>query len=197
MLELLKPLFGSKTRVKLLELLFTNPTQSYFIRELTRITDEPINAIRREAETLENIGVIVSLSDKGKKYLMANKKYFFFDELSSMFHKSSSPAMTIVQSFQKASFDFELMVFTGRFIGKGDSIPIDLFLVGAMPKEEVSLFLKKEFGNDIDIRFSLVSKRDFLFRLRQNDHALKTILTLKRNIIPINHLHEEIESFGL
>lgn len=194
MLDLLKPLFGSKTRVKVLELLFTNPEKSFFIRELTRLTNEPINAIRREAETLEKIGVLVALSEKGKKYLTANRKYFFFDELQSLFEKASSPALSIVGSFNKADFDFDLMIFTGRFVGRGESIPIDLLLVGTMPKEKVSTFLKTEFGEEIDIRFSLLTKKDFLFRLRQNDHAIKTILAVKKNIIPVNRLQEEIEN---
>lgn len=194
MLELLKPLFGSKTRVKVLETLFLSPEKSFFIRELTRLTNEPINAIRREAATLEKIGVLISMNDKGKRYLMANRKYFFFDELQSLFEKSSSPALSIVDSFNKAHFEFDLMIFTGRFIGRGESIPIDLLLVGGEAKEKVSQFLKTEFGEEIDIRFSVVSKKDFLFRLRQNDHAIKTILAVKKNIIPVNHLQEEMEN---
>lgn len=195
MLELLKPLFGSKTRVKVLETLFLSPEKSFFIRELTRLTNEPINAIRREAATLEKIGVLVTFGEKGKKYLAANKKYFFFDEIQSLFEKASSPALSIVGSFNKADFEFDLMIFTGRFIGRGDSIPIDLFLVGSMQKEKVGTFLKTEFGEEIDIRFSIISKKDFLFRLRQNDHALKTILAVKKNIIPVNHLQESIEEW--
>ncbi len=197
MLDILKPLFGSKTRVKVLETLFLAPEKSFFIRELTRITNEPINAIRREAATLEKIGVVMTLNERGKKYLTANRKYFFFDELQSLFEKASSPALSIVDSFNKANFEFDLMIFTGRFVGRGESIPIDLFLVGSMPKEKVSAFLKEEFGEEIDIRFSLISKKDFLFRLRQNDHAIKTLLAVKKNIIPVNHLQMEMEEWGV
>ena len=41
-------LFGSKTRVKLLELFYSNPNRSFYVREITRKIDEQINSVRRE-----------------------------------------------------------------------------------------------------------------------------------------------------
>ena len=35
----LEKLFGSKTRAKLLQLFFANPTKSFYIREMTRVID--------------------------------------------------------------------------------------------------------------------------------------------------------------
>ena len=34
-------LFGSKTRAKLLNLFFENPEKSFYVREMTRVIDEP------------------------------------------------------------------------------------------------------------------------------------------------------------
>ena len=36
-------LFGSKTRVKLLQLFFENPNRSFYVREITRKIEEQIN----------------------------------------------------------------------------------------------------------------------------------------------------------
>ena len=44
----LDKLFGSKTRAKLLGLLFDNPEKSYYVREITRVIEEQINSFRRE-----------------------------------------------------------------------------------------------------------------------------------------------------
>ncbi len=54
----LKALFSSQTRVKLLSTFLLHPEQEYFIRELTRLLNEQINSIRRELENLRRIGVV-------------------------------------------------------------------------------------------------------------------------------------------
>ncbi len=41
-------LFGSKTRAKLLNLLFENTDKSFYVREITRVIEEQINSVRRE-----------------------------------------------------------------------------------------------------------------------------------------------------
>ena len=45
---MLKDLFISKTRVKLLEVFLTNPSKIFYVRELVRSVNEQINAVRAE-----------------------------------------------------------------------------------------------------------------------------------------------------
>ena len=45
---MVEQLFGSKTRVKLLQLFYSNPNRSFYVREITRKIDEQINSVRRE-----------------------------------------------------------------------------------------------------------------------------------------------------
>lgn len=51
-------LFGSKTRVKILGLFFSNPRKQFFVRELEREAGVQINAVRRELANLEKVGLI-------------------------------------------------------------------------------------------------------------------------------------------
>ena len=51
--NLLKGLFTSNTRIKLLTLFLLNPDEEYFIRELTRKLEEQINSVRRELDNLK------------------------------------------------------------------------------------------------------------------------------------------------
>ena len=43
----LEKLFGSKTRAKLLQLFFSNPDKSFYVREMTRVINEQIHSARR------------------------------------------------------------------------------------------------------------------------------------------------------
>ena len=80
-------LFGSKTRAKLLQLFFSNPSKSFYIREMTRVIDEQINSVRRELSNLESIGIIKNESFDNKVYYSANSKHPFFHPLIEIFSK--------------------------------------------------------------------------------------------------------------
>src|SRR3569833_3291609 len=68
-------LFGSKTRVKLLQLFFTNPNRSFYVREITRKVDEQINSVRRELSNLLSIGIITYDANNNRQYYEVNQKY--------------------------------------------------------------------------------------------------------------------------
>ncbi len=58
---MLKRLFGSQTRVKLLTLFLQNPDSEIFIREITRQINEQVNSVRRELNNLQSIGILTTL----------------------------------------------------------------------------------------------------------------------------------------
>jgi len=64
---MLEQLFGSQTRVRLLQIFLSNPEEKYFVRELTRNLNSQINAIRRELENLEELGAIRIVEEKGEQ----------------------------------------------------------------------------------------------------------------------------------
>lgn len=82
---MIEQLFGSKTRVKLLQLFYKNPNRSFYVREITRKIDEQINSVRRELANLLSIGIITSDNSDNKLYYEVNQKFEHYDALSSMF----------------------------------------------------------------------------------------------------------------
>src|ERR1044071_992492 len=92
--SMVEQLFGSKTRVKLLQLFYTNPNRSFYVREITRKIDEQINSVRRELANLLSIGIISSEDDNGNRlYYEVNQDYDYYEALSAIFGgKKASPA---------------------------------------------------------------------------------------------------------
>lgn len=87
---MIEQLFGSKTRVKLLQLFYKNPKRSFYVREITRKIDEQINSVRRELANLLSIGIITSDNSNNKLYYEVNQKFKYYDSLSKMFGGTST-----------------------------------------------------------------------------------------------------------
>ena len=88
---MLKRLFTSNTRIKLLTIFLMNLDQEFFIRELTRKLDEQINSVRRELDNLKKMGFLRSKTKNRKKYYYVNKNFVILFDLSyiSVFVKTN------------------------------------------------------------------------------------------------------------
>ena len=83
--KVIEQLFGSKTRVKLLQLFYSNPNRAFYVREITRKIDEQINSVRRELSNLLSIGIITSDNTNNKLYYEVNQKFEYFEPLQQIF----------------------------------------------------------------------------------------------------------------
>jgi len=64
--ELFTPesLFGSKTRVRLLNLFLEHPERPFYVREITRKVDAQLNSVRRELQNLIALNIINEVEGK-------------------------------------------------------------------------------------------------------------------------------------
>jgi hypothetical protein len=81
----IEQLFGSKTRVKLLQLFYSNPNRAFYVREITRKIDEQINSVRRELSNLLSIGIITSDATQNRLYYEVNQDYEHYKPLAAIF----------------------------------------------------------------------------------------------------------------
>src|ERR1700754_4198032 len=114
---MVEQLFGSKTRVKLLQLFYSNPNRSFYVREITRKIDEQINSVRRELSNLLSIGIIVSDNTNNKLYYEVNQKYEYYAPLKAIFGSckkftAASKDSASPEDEWKALGKVELVVYT-------------------------------------------------------------------------------------
>ena len=186
---MLKEIFSSNTRVKLLRTFLLNPGEEYFIRELTRMLDEQINSIRRELDNLKKIGLLKARSKDRKKYYHVNEDFIVYNELRNIFTKASSFDTNIVKRLKKMG-DLDLIVFSGVFLGEPETKQVDLLLVGEIDKNELQNYIKSELNFDREIKYSILQKEDFLYRFGLNDKFIKEKVRNNKNIIPLNKIKE-------
>ncbi len=183
-------LFGSKTRVKLLQLFLSNPNRSYYVREITRKVDEQINSVRRELANMLSIGIITSDSSNNKLYYEVNQKYEHYEALRSIF---GSPTTRVSSETDTESNDMvtqirllgavELAFLSGAFT-RDDLSPVDVLIVGDVNQTRLRKFIssvEKEEGKEL--RYSAMNGEEFDYRLDVHDRFIANALSSKKTVL--------------
>lgn len=182
-------MFSSNTRVKLLSTFLLNPKSEYFIRELTRLLDEQINSVRRELDNLKKMGLLKARTRDRKKFYHVNENFVIYHELKSIFMKANSFDLSLVKKLKKLG-KIDLIVLSGVFVGEQETKQADLLLIGEVDKVKLENFLKSEVKLEREVKYSVLNKNDFLYRLGLNDRFIKDMLKNEKNIIPLNNIKE-------
>ncbi|MFO0780833.1 MAG: hypothetical protein U0519_03020 [Candidatus Gracilibacteria bacterium] len=185
---MLKRLFTSNTRVKLLTLFLLNPDEEYFIRELTRRLDEQINSVRRELDNLKKMGLLKSKEKNRKKYYVVNKNFIVFNELKGIILKAMGDKESLIKKISQLG-DIDVMVLSGLFVEKES--PLDLLLVGKVDRESLENYLNNELETERPVRYSILTRDDYLYRRQCKDKFLHDLVDDQENIIGINHLEKK------
>lgn len=185
----LKALFSSQTRVKLLSVFLLHPEQEYFIRELTRLLNEQINSIRRELENLRQVGLVKARHKNRKKYYKVDTDFPLYPDLRSLFVKAVQGESPIVSSL-KSLKGVRLILLAGSFSGSDSKV--DLLIVGDVSREVLEALLSQDQGLK-SVKYSIFSEADFLYRLSLKDRFVLDILSDTRNVLVLNELQREIE----
>ena len=183
---MLKRLFTSSTRIKLLTLFLLHPDEEYFIRELTRKLGEQINSVRRELDNMKKIGILKSKFKNRKKFYVVDKNFVIFQELRSIILKTLADHEAIAKKLSKCG-DIDYMVLSGIFVNKNSTV--DLLIVGnTINRDKLESTLNSEVATKRPVRYSILTKDDFIYRLECKDRFLTDILKDTENIIAINKL---------
>ncbi|EKD46372.1 MAG: putative transcriptional regulator, partial [uncultured bacterium] len=182
---MLEHLFGSKTRVKLLSLLFRNPSKDYFVRELTRKVGERINSVRHELANLQKIGLVKSKSRERKRYYQMNQSFPLYKELGDLVIKATgAPQAKLVQRIL-AMGDVRYAILTASFLGRGKTDSgVDMFIVGNINNDELKRFVRKlESEYDREIKYAVMNDRDFQYRMQIGDRFVRDMVSGEHTIL--------------
>jgi predicted transcriptional regulator len=190
-------LFGSKTRVKLLQLFYSNPNRSFYVREITRKIDEQINSVRRELSNLLSIGIIVSDTTNNRLYYEVNQKFEYFSPLTEIFgNGEKAMAQAAVAAGQPADTEqndiksignIEIAVYTGQFT-RDDTPGVDVFLVGDINQARLGKFMTDlEAKEGKELRYTQMSLNDFQYRKQIKDRFISNIIAAKKQVLIDKH----------
>jgi hypothetical protein len=184
--------------VKLLQMFYSNPNRSFYVREITRKIDEQINSVRRELANLLNVGIITSDNSNNKVYYEVDQKFEFFTPLQEIFGggvktkrtksvSGASPAKAEPEveesSDLKALGNVEVAALMGQFT-RDETSGIDVLIVGNVNQNALQKYvteLEKQEGKEL--RYTVFSLDDFTYRLQIKDRFLSNVLQSKKQVL--------------
>jgi hypothetical protein len=191
---MIEQLFGSKTRVKLLKLFYTNPNRSFYVREITRKIDEQINSVRRELANLLSLGIIISDNNNNRLYYEVNQTYEFYDPFLTIFGHPSSPKNKVVEAGKKAHVvssedeklkalgHLEVVIYTGQFT-RDETSGVDILIVGDVNDNAMQKYITElEARENKEIRYVVMPLQEFNYRRQIKDRFITTLLSSKKQV---------------
>lgn len=189
---MLAKLFGSLARVKILKLFLLNADSSYFIRQVSRNLNLQLNAVRRELENLETMGLLTSHTgsdeenDGGRadrKFYQANKDFILFSEIRELIIKAQILCEKEFTERLKKLGPIKLLILSGLFLNDKQA-PVDMLIVGEFSKEKVGK-LVKELEDELvnEVNYAVLTEEEFRYRQQVTDVFLYSVLESKKIVV--------------
>lgn len=175
----------SKVRVELLELFFQNTEEMWYVRELTRLVGEEINAVRRELTRMQEFGLVRSEERGNRLYYALNPAYEFFYDLLTLVSKTTGLGKHIKYNRKKLG-DVQFVMFSGSFARKKPhrNTDVDIMIVGSVVMPELDALVKAEEKlRGHEINYTVMTAEEFEFRKTRRDPFLRDVLEGSRVMI--------------
>lgn len=179
---MLSDLITSRSRVKLLNVFLSYPSDMFHVRELVRRTGDEINAVRRELSYLEKKGVLIREPRANRVYYFLSKNYGFYYDLLRIGAKTIGLGESILENRVKLG-RLKYAMFSGNFarhLPKGPE-DVDLLIVGTVVLPELALLVREEEKRlDSEINYTVMTEEEFDFRKKKRDPFILSILSGSR-----------------
>ncbi len=182
---MLKDIFVSEVRVKILKLILPHPEESYHVRAIVRQVGAEINAVRRELANLTDIGLLRRRQSGNRVYYTADPTNIIYPDLLSLVSKEEGICAEIIHHLKNLGYVKYAVVARGFLRGRESSVlDVDLLVVGDVNMDVLNRIVKQEevrIGRELN--YTVMAEDDFMFRKRRNDQFVSKVLSQSRTMI--------------
>ena len=177
--------FTSRVRLKVMRLFFNNPKSQFHMREIARIVDEQINAVRRELMSMENTQLLFSHMNGIKKYFTLNPDFPFYNEFRSIIMKSNSLGHAVFKNRKKIGpIKFAVLSHTYLSGEISDQNNIDLLIIGDPDMKALEECIKAaQEEEEKEVFYTVISEKEFDLRKRRKDALIYSLMVLPRGMV--------------
>lgn len=171
-------LFG-KTKRALLALFFSNPEESFYLRQIARLTAAGQGSVQRELKKLTEAGIIERLERGRLVYFRAVRSCPIFGELKGLILKTAGLVEVLRSALSPVSDKIDLaFVFGSQARGKAKAASdIDLFIVGNVDELELHRFISQAEGLlNRSINYTFLTAQEYKKRQKEKGGFLARVL---------------------
>jgi hypothetical protein len=169
----------------MMELFFQNAEEMFYVRQVTRLVKEEINAVRRELDRMLDCGILKSEERGNRLYYFLNKRYLYFQELQQMVAKSTGLGKKLRRMRRKLG-SLEFVMFSGKFTRglRPMKDEVDILVIGDVVLPELEQLIKEQEKKlEREINYAVFSHDEFEFRKTRRDPFIMDILYSTRIMI--------------
>lgn len=182
---MLKDIFVSEVRVKILKLMLPRPNTQFHVRGLVRAVKTEINAVRRELLRLSNLGLLRKRQSGNRIYYTVITTSTYYPELLSLVAKEEGIGADII-NHAKDLGDIKYAILSRSFLlGRVSTVlDVDLFIVGNAKADVLDKLVKEEQARSHrELNYTIMPEEEFVFRKRKNDSFISKVLAQSRTML--------------
>ena len=185
---MLEHLITSKAKRRLLKLFITNPDSAFYIREIAKLTGEPINGVRRELGHLESAGLVKPRREGNLKYYSLVREFPFYPELKKIIYATVGLGDYLNNKFKEPQ-QIDLAFIYGSVAKNAETAKsdIDLFVVGEIDEADLHT-LASRIEADIrrNINYVLMTRTEFQERLNRGEPFVTRVMAEEKLVLKGN-----------
>jgi DNA-binding transcriptional ArsR family regulator len=177
---MLEKLFTSGIRADIMSLLFNNPEEKFYVREIARLVNKNPSGVKRELDKLEKMDLVTREREGNLKYFKVNRNSSLFPELKGLIAKSLGLPGAL-KSVLKAS-DAKTAFIYGPYINNASLPSLDLFVVTDSNHIKKNLGeIEKRFGREI--RYTVMTTSEYKTNKKSGKRSFKKLLNMKKILL--------------
>lgn len=150
----------------------------FYVRQLTRASKEEINAVRRELQHMEAIGMLKAEKRGNRLYYYFKPSYLYYPELLTLVSKSSGLGKDIIKNQRKLG-RIKYAMLSGKFV-RGlpyDQNEVDLLIVGQIVLPQLSVIVRTFEGKSgREVNYTVMTEEELDYRKSHRDPFVQSIL---------------------
>jgi predicted nucleotidyltransferase len=171
-------LFG-KTRKAVLALFFSHPEDSFYLRQVIRMTGSGQGAVQRELKQLAEAGVIERFEQGRQVYFKANKRCPIFPDLKRLILKTAGLVEVLRSAVIPVADRIEqAYVYGSQARGEARAASdVDFFVVGDIDELTLHKSISQAEGHlNRTVNYTLMSSTEYRKRRQEKDGFLSRVL---------------------
>jgi len=169
----------SKTRKAILQLYFSHPEKKFYLRELEKKLNLPVQNIRRELINLEKGGVFKREKSGNLVYYFINSELPIYTDIKNIISKTIGIENLLIESLSKVNGINKAFIFGSFADGTQNSFSdIDIMIVGNIDEDDLIEKISR-IENEIEreINYHIYSKKEFEERRNEKNSFISKILS--------------------